>query len=69
MKKQDNFDKFDSIVNNFVNGNVADYINALNKLSKYDLIRFTRFLSFQEYPYNLYCTIDNLIMLQSNKSN
>ena len=66
--KTNNFDKFDTIVNNFINGNVSDYLNAVNKLDKFDLIRFSRFLSFQEYPYNLYCTVDNVIMLQSNKT-
>jgi len=66
--KTTNFDKFELIINNFINGNVSDYINGLNKLNKFDLIRFSRFLAFHEYPYNLYCTIDNVIMLQTNKT-
>jgi hypothetical protein len=67
MKASNNFDKFNAIVHYFISGNVTDYINRLNKLNKFDLVRFSRFLTFQQYPYNLYCTIDNVIMLQSNK--
>ena len=41
----DNFNKFDHIYNNYVNGNTKDYKTELNKLNKANTIRFNSWLS------------------------
>jgi hypothetical protein len=66
MKLTNNFNKFDNIVNNYINGNIADYKKQLNHLSKVDLIRFTSFLKFQGY--NLHVNVNGyseLILIEN----
>ena len=66
MKLTNNFNKFDNIANNYINGNIADYKKQLNHLSKVDLIRFTLFLKFQGY--NLHVNVNGyseLILIEN----
>ena len=64
MKTTDNFNKFDSIVNNYVNGNIHDYMYDLNKLNKTNLIRFTLFLSFRCYRFEVCVNEHNNLKLR-----
>lgn len=60
MKQQTgNFNRFDSIVGNYINGNITDYKSQLNKLSKIDLIRFTNFLEAGGYAIRIHADSDN----------
>lgn len=66
MKATNNFNKFDNITNNYINGNIADYKKQLSSLSKVDLIRFTLFLQF--YGYKLHVDVNGyneLILIEN----
>lgn len=62
--KTNNFDHFNSIIDNYINGNITDYINELNKLNKINLIRFTLFLKFNNFRFELYVNGNNKIQLR-----
>jgi hypothetical protein len=47
---------FNSIIQNYANGNISDANNQVNSLSKIDLVRFVNKLRF--YGYKLYVDID-----------
>jgi len=62
--KTNNWNKFTTIIDNYVNGNLTDYKEQLNKLSKINLIRFTSFLRFGNYNLMVCVAGDGKIILQ-----
>jgi len=65
--KTDNWNKFNAIVETYINGNISDSIEVINKLNKASLIRFSIFISL-EYP-KLYLRVNdkNHITLSSKQ--
>jgi hypothetical protein len=63
------FKLFQSIKDNYINGNTDDYKKQLNKLNKVDLIKFSNFLSFYGYkttvsaPFDIFVNAYNEIIL------
>ena len=55
--KKDNWTKFNAIAETYINGNITNSIEVINKLNKANLIRFSIFISM-EYP-ELYLRVND----------